>query len=73
MYIIFIILVSILVNTCFFINSVFNDMFYVNKIAKIFYSNLVVTGLLKVTGNSITLLQQGNKHNIHKIVIILEK
>ena len=48
-------------------------MFYVNKIAKIFYSNLVVTGLLKVTGNTITLLQQGNKHNIHKIVIILEK
>ena len=80
--IVFILLVSIFVNI-YFLYSVFNDIFYLNNITTIFDTNLYITGLFnrdnkffyfncKVTGENITLFQQGNKFKIHKFFITSE-
>ena len=79
--IIFLLLVSIFVNILLY--SVFNDILYVNNVTNIFDNNLHITGLLntynkflyyncKVTEESITLFQQGNKFNVYKIFITSE-
>ena len=67
----------------FFIYSVFNDIFYVNNITTIFYSNLYMAGLLnrdykflysncKVKGESITLFRQKNNFKVYKIFVTSE-
>ena len=62
----------------FFIYSPFNNVLYVSNITNIFDNNLYITDLLnrdnkflycncKVTGESITFIQQENKFKVHKI------
>ena len=79
----FILLVSIFVKIPF-LYTAFSDIFYANNVTNIFYDNLYVAGFLnrdnkflycncKVTGESITLLQQGNEFKVYNIFYHVRK